>query len=101
MELKSGLRLRSQVCSTEIIVVKPVTGVEITCGGHLVIAHAANPSEGLQLDPELSSGTQLGKRYTDDTGELEVLVTKPGEGTLANNDKPLPLKEAKALPSSD
>ncbi|HTK63528.1 MAG TPA: hypothetical protein VL595_14180 [Pseudonocardia sp.] len=100
MELKPGLRLRSQVCTTELIVVRPAE-VELTCGGVPVIGHGEEPGAGLSLDPALSDGTQLGKRYTDDSGALEVLVTKRGDGTLADGDRPLPLKEAKPLPSSD
>ena len=60
-----------------------------------------NPGGGLTLDPALSGGTQLGKRYTDAAGALEILVTKRGDGTLADGDRPLSLKEAKPLPSSD
>lgn len=100
MELKPGLRLRSQVCATELIVVRPADA-ELTCGGAPVIPHGDQPDAGLDLYPTLSTGNQLGKRYTDDSGALEVLVTKQGEGTLADVTKPLPLKEAKPLPSSD
>ena len=32
---------------------------------------------------------------------IRSLVTKRGDGTLADADRPLPLKEAKPLPSSD
>ena len=100
MELKPGLRLRSQVCTTELIVVRPAE-VELTCGGAPVIAHGEEPAAGITIDPALSGGTQLGKRYTDESGALEILVTKRGDGTLADADRPLPLKEAKPLPSSD
>jgi hypothetical protein len=44
---------------------------------------------------------ELGKRYTDEGGTLEVLVTKAGPGTLANGTTPLVLKAAKPLPASD
>lgn len=100
MQLTPGLRLRSQVCSTEMIVVRPAP-IVLTCGGPPVIPHNETPADGLSLDQALSAGNQLGKRYTDDSGLLEVLVTKQGAGTLANSDRPLQLKEAKPLPSSD
>ena len=100
MDLKPGLRLRSQVCTTELIVVRPAE-IDLTCGGAPVIGHGEEPSGGLAIDPALSAGTQLGKRYTDEAGALEILVTKRGDGTLADGDRPLPLKEAKPLPSSD
>ena len=37
----------------------------------------------------------------DEGGSLELLCTKPGEGSLALGDQLLSLKEAKPLPSSD
>jgi hypothetical protein len=46
-------------------------------------------------------GTQLGKRYTTPEVPLEVLVTKPGAGSLTIADTPLVVKEAKPLPASD
>jgi hypothetical protein len=103
MELKSGARLRSQVCSTEVIVVRPVPGdVDLTCGGHPMVEVKETPAEGLSLKPELAEGSQLGKRYTSpEAGDLEILVTKAGEGSLALGTAPLPLKEARPLPSSD
>ena len=56
----------------------------------------------LTLDPALSSGSPVGKRFSlADDPSLEVLVTKGGDGTLAEGSTPLVLKEAKQLPSSD
>ena len=46
-------------------------------------------------------GTKLGKRYVDDSGDLELLCTKAGDGSLATGGVLLKLKEAKKLPSSD
>ncbi|GAA4972437.1 hypothetical protein GCM10023205_43240 [Yinghuangia aomiensis] len=101
--IRTGARLRSQVCATEVIVVRPpADGVDLTCGGHPMIALDAEAVVGLASEPELSGGALLGKRYTladDDT--FEVLVTKPGTGTLGDGAVPLVLKEAKALPASD
>ncbi|NUU26189.1 MAG: hypothetical protein HOV68_32510 [Streptomycetaceae bacterium] len=101
--MRTGARLRSQVCSTEVIVVRPpADGVELTCGGRPMLDIGADVPEGLSPAPELSGGALLGKRYTlaaDDS--FEVLVTKAGAGTLANGGEPLVVKEAKALPASD
>jgi hypothetical protein len=55
---------------------------------------------GLTLDPALSEGNLMGKRYIDDAG-AEVLVTKAGKGTLSVGATPLAVKEAKPLPASD
>jgi hypothetical protein len=43
----------------------------------------------------------MGKRYTNEAGDIEVLCTKPGEGGLAVGGTALEIKGAKPLPSSD
>jgi hypothetical protein len=53
------------------------------------------------LDPGHAEGTMLGKRYVHEATGLELLCTRPGEGSLAGGGVALPLKEAKPLPSSD
>nr|WP_239309410.1 hypothetical protein [Frankia sp. Cj3] len=102
MRLKTGLRLRSQVCATEVIVVRPGSSeIDLTCGGHPMIGSKETPADGLDLKPELAGRTLLGKRYTDKDNEIEILVTKAGAGSIADGLAPLLLKEAKPLPSSD
>ncbi|MCU1614581.1 MAG: hypothetical protein JWO98_2121 [Frankiales bacterium] len=59
------------------------------------------PDASLSLDAAFADGNQLGKRYTDPTEALELLVTKAGAGTLAADGVPLTVRAAKALPSSD
>ena len=54
---------------------------------------------GVEADAE--GQTQVGKRYTDADGTVELLVTKPGKHGLSIDGIPLVLKEAKPLPSSD
>ena len=46
-------------------------------------------------------GTQLGKRYVNEEGSLELLCTKPGKGSLACGGTLLTIKGAKPLPASD
>lgn len=102
MQLKTGGRYRSQVDDTMFIVVRPLPGdLDLTCGGHPVIDVKGTPEEGLSLEPGADGGSELGKRYTDATGKLEVLITKAGKGTLALAGEALALKEAKPLPASD
>ncbi len=102
MQLKTGARLRSQVDATELVVVRPLPGeVELTCRGHPMIDVKAEPTPGLTATDGAGEGTQLGKRYTLADSDLEVLVTKPGSGTLAVGDQPLVLKEARPRPASD
>ena len=101
--LKPGLRLRSQVCATEVIVVRPgVAPHALTCGGALLVGQKDEVSAGGSPAAGLDSGSLLGKRYTavGDDG-LELLVTKAGAGTLADGSEPLVLKEARPLPASD
>jgi hypothetical protein len=101
--LKTGTRMKSQVCDTQVIIVRaPTREVALTCGGHPMVELTAETAQGLQIDPALSTGSPLGKRFTlaDEEG-LEVLVTKAGAGTLADGTSPLVAKDAKPLPASD
>ncbi|MCW2623072.1 MAG: hypothetical protein JWL64_2674 [Frankiales bacterium] len=100
--LKTGTRLRSQVDETQVVVIRAPAGeVDVLIGGHPVIDAKSEPAEGLTLDPALSDGTQLGKRYVREEGDLELLVSKGGQGTLTVDGTPLVLKDAKPLPASD
>jgi hypothetical protein len=101
-QLKTGSRLRSAVCTTEAMVIAAPGGdVEVTCGGVPMIDVAEQPPEGLSISPDAAKGTALGKRYVSEAGDLELLCTKPGEGSLGVGGVLLTLKEAKPLPSSD
>ena len=99
---KAGTRLKSAVCSSELmIVVAPAGDVNLTCGGAPVIELSADAPAGATIDPDHKTGTQIGKRYTNEAGDIEILCTKPGEGGLAVDGTPLEIKGAKPLPSSD
>ncbi|MET0999226.1 MAG: hypothetical protein ABWX73_10955 [Marmoricola sp.] len=102
-DLKPGLRLRSQVCTTEVIVVRAGDGsVAPTCGGVALVASDAVPSSTSPFDAALMTGSAIGKRYTSASdATFEVLVTKGGDGTLGDGATPLVLREAKPLPASD
>lgn len=100
--LKAGTRLKSAVCSTEIMVVAaPKDEVELTCGGAAVIELGADAPDGAAISGDAQEGTQIGKRYVNEAGDLEVLCTKPGDGSLAVGGVALTIKGAKPLPSSD
>jgi hypothetical protein len=99
--LKAGARLKSAVCDTQVMVIAtPAGDVALSCGGAAMLDAAATAPRGA-VHPEHKNGTQIGKRYVNEDGTLELLCTKPGEGSLAAFGQPLKLKEAKALPSSD
>jgi hypothetical protein len=102
MELKAGSRLRSVVDATEVVVVRAAGGdVDLRCGGRPMAPIGGDGQASGELDPKFYGPTQLGKRYTDESGELELLCTKPGEGALSVGETLLALKAAKPLPSSD
>jgi len=103
MKPKVGQMLASTVDATTVVVVRwPENDLEITCGG-AVMVDPKGPQAGLAstADPAQLDGSQLGKRYAHDELGVELLCTKAGQGTLALNGVPLPIKGAKPLPASD
>jgi hypothetical protein len=101
--MKPGIRLRSAVCTTEVMVVavQKDASIELCCGGRPMLDVGATPLATDTPAPAFSSGTLLGKRYVNDAGTLEVLCTKPGPGSLSVDGVALKVKGAKPLPSSD
>ncbi|MCV7176937.1 hypothetical protein [Mycolicibacterium sphagni] len=99
--IKTGTRLQSQVCDTQVIVVRSSDSLDdLRAGGVAMIPLDAEKTEGAQLDPAFSEGTVMGKRYVDASG-AELLVTKAGAGSLSVGATPLEQKTAKPLPASD
>ncbi len=102
IQIKPGARLRSAVCDTELMVIAaPADAIELTCGGATVIDIAQEPPAGATPADDAKDGTLMGKRYVSESGDLELLCTKPGAGSLAVAGQPLGVKGAKPLPSSD
>lgn len=98
--IKNGARLQSQVDDTEVIVVRTAETLDdLRCGGSPMVAlgsaKAAEP-----IDPAFAAGTVMGKRYVDQAG-AEVLITKPGQGTLSVGPTAMSIKDAAPLPASD
>ena len=101
-KLKAGGRLRSAVCDSEVMVVMaPQDDAEITCGGAPMVPLGAEVPSGLSISEDAAEGTQIGKRYVNEAGDLELLCTKPGKGSLGLAGALLAIKGAKPLPSSD
>ena len=103
MKPRVGQTLTSPVDTTTVIVVRaPDADVELTCAGvPLHDARGGGEAPEGTADPAQLGGSLLGKRYADDELGLELLCTKGGEGTLAVNGTPIPLRDAKPLPASD
>ena len=101
--IRVGARFKSAVCSTEVIVIRtgPDHDVELTCGGSSMVPVGSTIEQGAAPSDDANGGTELGKRYVDEEADLELLCTKAGEGSLAVSGRPMELKAAKLLPSSD
>jgi hypothetical protein len=101
MLVKPGLRLRSAVCSAEVIIVRTTEAeLDVRCGGRPMLSFDDPPPAGEPAAAAgLDHGTLLGKRYG--TADLEILCTKAGPGSMSIGDEPLPVLEPKKLPSSD
>ena len=102
MKLTAGTKLKSVVCSAEVIVIRPPgdEGV-LSCGEAPMAMAAATDARPQQLAEPQASPPLIGKRYVDADAGIEVLCTKGGKGALAFDGRPLALKEAKPLPASD
>ena len=102
MEVRAGSRLKSAVCNTEVIAVKaPGEDMDIRCGGVPMLDPSDAKTEGGTPSDDASDGTQMGKRYVDSDETIELLCTKPGDGSLGIGDALLAIKESKPLPASD
>jgi hypothetical protein len=96
--MKPGTRLKSAVCDTEVMVIRGTEGT-VECGGAPMAED--KPQSSGEPAAEFAGGTQMGKRYVDEAGTIELLCVKPGKGSLSVDGTALRTKDAKTLPSSD
>ena len=96
--MKPGTKLKSAVCDTEVMVIR-AGDTAIECGG-LPMAEE-RPTERQAMNPAFAEGTKIGKRYVNPAGTVELLCTKPGQGSLSIAGQALNIKDAKPLPASD
>jgi hypothetical protein len=102
VKLRAGQKLHSAVCEAQVIVVRaPDAEVELGCGGAPLLEDGQDADATATLDPSLGDGPLLGKRYADDELGLELLCNRAGQGALTVDGRPLLVKGAKPLPSSD
>lgn len=98
--IKNGTRLESQVCETQVIVVKSSEALDdLRCGG-VAMVPIGTAAERAEPDPDFAAGALMGKRYVHDSG-AELLVTRSGAGSLSVGEVVLGYKQAAQLPSSD
>ena len=103
MDLKPGSRWASQVCSTEVVVVRTSTQA-----GLARVRRASDERPWARTARLTSPWTRRSPTAPSSasgsptpTAGSSCLVTKAGEGSLAVDGISIPLKEAKPLPSSD
>jgi hypothetical protein len=96
--MKPGTKLKSTVCDTEVMVIRG-SGMVVECGGAPMAEE--RPQTRGAVKPGFAQGTQIGKRYVDAAGTLELLCVKHGQGSLSIGGVALQLKDAKPLPASD
>lgn len=98
--INPGSRLFSTVCTTEMIAVKAPPDIGVVTIGGAPVAFAACEADG-EVAAGHDGGSAMGKRYVDDSGRVEFLCTKPGDGVPAVDGQVLAIREAKPLPASD
>jgi hypothetical protein len=98
-----GTRLKSVVCETEIVIVRPPAAATavIACGGRPMVAHGDDVARNQSILDGHGGGSILGKRYGREGDPVEVLVTKAGTGSLSLDGELMSTKDPKPLPSSD
>jgi len=101
VELKAGMKLHSAVCDGQIIVVRaPANPMNVECGGAPLLAEGEEGS-GAAIDTAHADGILIGKRYTIEGEDIELLCTKAGQGSLSVDGVAMTIKGAKPLPASD
>ncbi len=81
------------------MVIRGSGDIAVECGGQPMAEE--KPAEAGEVSPDFAEGTNMGKRYVDEAGTVELLCVKPGKGSLSIDGTALQLKDAKPLPSSD
>ena len=97
--VKPGQRLRSAVCTAEVMIIKGTGEIDITCGGAPMVGSGEDADA--TAAPGQMEGCLMGKRYVNSDQSLELLCINAGKGSLASGGVPLAIKQAKKLPSSD
>ncbi len=97
MELSPGLKLTSAGSTAQFIVIRGSGPAELTLAGLPLTQDGAGDAAAATPEGDL----QVGKRYADADGSIELLCTQSGPGPLALDGVVLTAAQAKSLPSSD
>lgn len=90
--LRAGTRLKSQVDSTELLVVRaPGTNTVVYCGGRPMLEQTH--ADATDSAPAGAESGNFGRRFHASDRQLEVLVIKSGSGELTADAEPLVAKE--------
>jgi hypothetical protein len=101
MKLQVGQTLHSAVDSTALIVIRGCDlDLTVTCGGE-AMAPQGEGAGPLPASAAMGGGALIGKRYTVDGLEIELLCVKGGEYAVAIDGTELVQKGARPLPASD
>jgi hypothetical protein len=96
--MKPGMKLKSAVCDTEVMIVRG-SDIVVDCGGSPM--GTERPATRAAINPQFADGSKIGKRYVDEAGTVELLCVKGGQGSLSLAGVALKMKDAKPLPASD
>ncbi|MDX6742143.1 hypothetical protein [Actinocorallia sp. A-T 12471] len=100
MKLRVGQTLRSAVDATALVVVRaPDDDLAIACGG--VDMGEEQVAERSPAIAGAGSGVLLGKRYTVDGIDVELLCVAGGDHAVSVGGTEVVQKSAKPLPASD
>ena len=99
--IKNGTRLQSQVCDTQVIVVKAADSLDdLRCGGRPMVPLDA---DGRPMPRPIRPSPTAARwaSATSTTAAPRCWSPRPAPGSLSVGATPLTLKEAKPLPASD
>lgn len=99
-----GTKLGSLASPVEVIVVRPPAQAAVIacCGVPMTATAGVGPSGKANSETgNEAEAVVLGKRYSDEGSGLELLCTRPGQGPLTYDGRPLLVKGSKPLPASD
>ena len=77
-----GSRLACGECGASYIVMAWKSNAEVRCGNDDLMPAGGGPVS-VQADDGAPLGTQLGKKYVNEIGDIELLVVKAGVGILS------------------